>query len=80
MRFRATPPGGRVEPPNAEDAGAWVAGAVPDGWREVEATGCGRSGGYSAAGARFVTDHTMLYIHCFDEHEAKTIDRQKFPA
>jgi len=32
MRFRPTPPGGRVEPPNADDAAAWVTGAIPDGW------------------------------------------------
>jgi hypothetical protein len=32
MRIRATPPGARVEPPSADDASAWVAGAVPDGW------------------------------------------------
>jgi hypothetical protein len=32
MRFRASAPGGRVEPPNADDAPGWVAGAVPDGW------------------------------------------------
>jgi hypothetical protein len=32
MPYRGTPPGGRMEPPNADDASAWVAGAVPDGW------------------------------------------------
>ena len=32
MRYRPTPPGGRTEPPNADDAPAWVTGAVPDGW------------------------------------------------
>ena len=32
MRFRNAPPTGRVEPPNADDAAAWVTGAVPDGW------------------------------------------------
>jgi hypothetical protein len=32
MRFRGAPPGGRGEPPAADDAPAWVAGAVPDGW------------------------------------------------
>jgi len=31
MRFRTAPPG-RVEPPNAEDAPAWVTGSIPDGW------------------------------------------------
>jgi hypothetical protein len=31
MRFRS-PPGGRAEPPPAEDAAAWIIGAVPDGW------------------------------------------------
>ncbi|MBM2617818.1 hypothetical protein JIG36_19870 [Actinoplanes sp. LDG1-06] len=31
MRFRTAPPG-RTEPPNAEDAPGWVAGAIPDGW------------------------------------------------
>ena len=32
MRFRPTPPGARTEPPPAEDAAAWITGAVPDGW------------------------------------------------
>jgi hypothetical protein len=32
MRYRAAPPGGRTEPPPADDAAAWVTGAVPDGW------------------------------------------------
>ena len=32
MPFRTTPPGGCTEPPPADDAAAWVAGAVPDGW------------------------------------------------
>jgi hypothetical protein len=32
MRYRPGPPGGRVEPPAADDAAAWVTGAVPDGW------------------------------------------------
>jgi hypothetical protein len=32
MRFRAGPPGGRAEPPAADDAAAWVTGAIPDGW------------------------------------------------
>jgi len=33
MRFRPAPPhGGRAEPPNADDAAAWVTGAIPDGW------------------------------------------------
>ena len=32
MRFRPSPPGGRSEPPPADDAAAWVAGATPDGW------------------------------------------------
>jgi hypothetical protein len=32
MRFRPTPPGSRAEPPPADDAAAWVTGAVPDGW------------------------------------------------
>ncbi|MCY1140207.1 hypothetical protein OWR29_19580 [Actinoplanes sp. Pm04-4] len=31
MRFRSAPPG-RVEPPSAEDAPAWVTGSIPDGW------------------------------------------------
>ena len=31
MRMR-TAPQGRVEPPNADDAGAWITGAMPDGW------------------------------------------------
>src|ERR1044071_2042386 len=31
MRFRTAPPG-RSEPPNAEDAPAWVTGSIPDGW------------------------------------------------
>jgi len=32
MRFRNAPPTGRVEPPTADDAAAWIAGAVQDGW------------------------------------------------
>jgi hypothetical protein len=32
MRYRGAPPGARTEPPAADDAAAWVAGAVPDGW------------------------------------------------
>ncbi|WP_127506742.1 hypothetical protein [Actinoplanes solisilvae] len=32
MRFRNAPPTGRVEPPSADDAAAWIAGAVQDGW------------------------------------------------
>jgi hypothetical protein len=32
MRFRPAPPGARSEPPPAEDAAAWITGAVPDGW------------------------------------------------
>jgi hypothetical protein len=32
MRFRTAPSGARNEPPPADDAAAWVAGAVPDGW------------------------------------------------
>jgi hypothetical protein len=32
MRFRTAPPGARSEPPPADDAAAWVTGAVPDGW------------------------------------------------
>src|SRR3954468_18723064 len=34
MRFRPAPPGGggRAEPPTADDAAAWVTGAIPDGW------------------------------------------------
>jgi hypothetical protein len=32
MRYRPTPPGARTEPPSADDAPAWVTGAVPDGW------------------------------------------------
>ena len=32
MRFRTAPPGARSEPPPADDAAAWVAGATPDGW------------------------------------------------
>jgi hypothetical protein len=32
MRYRGTPPGGRTEPPTADDAPAWVTGAIPDGW------------------------------------------------
>jgi hypothetical protein len=32
MRYRGTPPGARTEPPPADDAAAWIAGAVPDGW------------------------------------------------
>ena len=32
MRFRQAPPGARNEPPPADDAGAWITGAVPDGW------------------------------------------------
>jgi hypothetical protein len=32
MRFRPAPPGGRTEPPAADDAAAWVTGAIPDGW------------------------------------------------
>jgi hypothetical protein len=31
MRFR-TAPQGRVEPPDAEDAPAWITGSIPDGW------------------------------------------------
>src|SRR4029450_4509037 len=31
MRFRP-PSGARTEPPAADDAAAWVTGAVPDGW------------------------------------------------
>jgi hypothetical protein len=31
MRFRP-PPGARTEPPPADDAPAWITGAVPDGW------------------------------------------------
>ncbi len=31
MRYR-TAPQGRVEPPTADDAAAWVTGAIPDGW------------------------------------------------
>ncbi|MEU4556833.1 hypothetical protein AB0F72_00455 [Actinoplanes sp. NPDC023936] len=32
MRIRMNPPGGRTEPPNADDAPAWITGAIPDGW------------------------------------------------
>ncbi|MDI6103238.1 hypothetical protein QLQ12_31980 [Actinoplanes sp. NEAU-A12] len=32
MRVRIAPPGGRTEPPAADDAGAWITGAIPDGW------------------------------------------------
>ena len=32
MRFRPTPAGARNEPPPADDAAAWITGAVPDGW------------------------------------------------
>lgn len=32
MRYRPTPPGARNEPPPADDAAAWITGAVPDGW------------------------------------------------
>jgi hypothetical protein len=32
MRVRFAPPGGRAEPPAADDAAAWIAGAVTDGW------------------------------------------------
>jgi hypothetical protein len=32
MRYRPAPPGARTEPPPADDAAAWVTGAVPDGW------------------------------------------------
>src|SRR4051812_32512199 len=32
MRFRPAPPGARNEPPPADDAAAWITGAVPDGW------------------------------------------------
>jgi hypothetical protein len=32
MRVRFAPPGGRAEPPATDDAAAWIAGAVPDGW------------------------------------------------
>jgi hypothetical protein len=32
MRYRPTPPGARTEPPAADDAPAWVTGAIPDGW------------------------------------------------
>ncbi len=33
MRFRAAPPGARSEPPPpADDAAAWITGALPDGW------------------------------------------------
>jgi hypothetical protein len=32
MRFRPAPPGARTEPPPADDAAAWITGAVPDGW------------------------------------------------
>src|SRR3712207_7028030 len=32
MRFRPTPPGARTEPPPADDAAAWIAGATPDRW------------------------------------------------
>lgn len=31
MRFRAAPAGARSEPPPADDAAAWITGAVPDG-------------------------------------------------
>jgi hypothetical protein len=32
MRFRPAPPGARTEPPPADDASAYLTGAVPDGW------------------------------------------------
>jgi hypothetical protein len=32
MRFRTAPPGARSEPPPADDAAAWITGALPDGW------------------------------------------------
>jgi hypothetical protein len=32
MRFRTAPPGARHEPPPADDAAAWITGAVADGW------------------------------------------------
>jgi hypothetical protein len=32
MRFRPAPPGARNEPPPADDAAAWITGAIPDGW------------------------------------------------
>jgi hypothetical protein len=32
MRFRPAPPGARSEPPPADDAAAWITGAVPDSW------------------------------------------------
>ena len=32
MRYRPTPPGARTEPPPADDAAAWITGAVPDTW------------------------------------------------
>ena len=32
MRFRHAGPGARTEPPPADDAAAWITGAVPDGW------------------------------------------------
>src|SRR4051794_40698990 len=32
MVFRHATTGGRSEPPPADDAAAWIAGAVPDGW------------------------------------------------
>src|SRR5918911_2475744 len=32
MRFRSAPPGARTEPPPADDAAAWITGALPDGW------------------------------------------------
>ena len=31
MRFRSAPPGARTEPPPADDAAAWITGAVADG-------------------------------------------------
>ncbi len=32
MRYRGAPPGGRTDPPPADDAAAWVTGAIPNGW------------------------------------------------
>ncbi|GGN52789.1 hypothetical protein GCM10010112_00870 [Actinoplanes lobatus] len=32
MPVRFAAPGGRTEPPNADDAAAWITGAVPDSW------------------------------------------------
>jgi hypothetical protein len=32
MRFRYAPPGARSEPPPADDAAAWITGAVSDAW------------------------------------------------